>query len=67
MVEKKRKRPEEGSDSRIPVKKVAIERPSSTIKVSVIDSGDEWVPVLGEGSLSFCRHRSCGLLRSVFS
>ena len=58
MAEKKRKRPEERSDDRRPIKKVAIESPSQTIKVSVIDNGDEWVPVLGEGSLSlsFRRH-----------
>ena len=55
MAEKKRKRPEERSDDRRPNKKVAIESPSQTIKVSVIDNGDEWVPVLGEGSLSFSR------------
>ena len=56
MAEKKRKRPEARSDDRRPIKKVAIEDPSQTIKVSVIDNGDEWVPVLGEGSLSFRRH-----------
>ena len=56
MAEKKRKRLEERADDRRPTKKVAIESPSQTIKVSVIDNGDEWVPVLGEGSLSFHRH-----------
>lgn len=53
MAEKKRKRLEERSDDRRPTKKAAIESPSQTIKVSVIDNGDEWVPVLGEGTLSF--------------
>ena len=56
MVERKRKRLEEGSDIRRPVKKVAIQDISKTIKVSVIDNGGEWVPVLGEGSLISCRH-----------
>ena len=49
MSEKKRKRHEERPDGR-PSKKIAAERPSQNIKVSVIEDGDEWVPVLGECS-----------------
>ena len=56
MAEKKRKRLEEKPGDRRPNKKVAIESPSQAIKVSVIDNSDEWVPVLGEGGLSFRRH-----------
>ena len=55
MAEKKRKRDEETSAGRRPSKKVAIGSPSQQIKVSVIDDGNEWMPVLGERSLSFCR------------
>ena len=56
MAEKKRKRLEERSDDRRLNKKMAIESPLQTIKVSVIDNGDEWVPVLGKGSLNFRRN-----------
>ena len=55
MIENKRKRQEGEHEERPegrPSKKVAIESPSQTIKVSVIEDCDEWVPVLGE---SFCR------------
>ncbi len=47
MTEKKRKRHEEGPDGP-PSKRIATERPPHSIKVSVIEDGDEWVPVLGE-------------------
>lgn len=53
MSEKKRKRHEDRPDGR-PSKKIATERPSQTIKVSVIDDNDEWVPILGECNWSFC-------------
>ena len=49
MSEKKRKRHEEGPDGP-PSKKFAKESPSQNIKVSVIEDGDEWLPVLGECS-----------------
>ncbi len=49
MSEKKRKRHEERPDGR-PSKKSAREIPSQNIKVSMIEDGDEWVPVLGECS-----------------
>lgn len=55
MSEKKRKRHEErpdgpdGPDGRTS-KKIATETPSQNIKISVIEDGDEWVPVLGECS-----------------
>ncbi|CAD6563762.1 MAG: DNA-directed RNA polymerase I subunit rpa49 [Alectoria sarmentosa] len=45
MSEKKRKRHEEGLDGP-PSKKFAKESPSQNIKVSVIEDGDEWLPVL---------------------
>ena len=48
MAEKKRKRHEERSDDRRPSKKIAIESLSQNIKISVIDEGNEWIPVLGE-------------------
>lgn len=53
MPEKKRKRHEERPDGR-PSKKIATESPSRNIEVSVIEDGDEWVPVLGKGNKSFC-------------
>lgn len=49
MSDKKRKRQEEKVDGR-PSKKTATGNPSQTIEVSVIEAGDEWVPVLGECS-----------------
>lgn len=49
MSEKKRKRHEERPDGR-PSKEIARESPSQKIKVSVIEDGDEWMPVLGECS-----------------
>lgn len=51
MSEKKRKRYEEKSDGRAS-KKIASQGPSQNIKVSVIEDGDNWAPVLGECSLS---------------
>ena len=54
MSEKKRKRHDERLDGR-PSKKIATESPSRNIKVSVIEDGDEWVPVLGECQKSFRR------------
>ena len=50
MAEKKRKRYEERPDDRRPSKKVAIDALSQNVKVSVIEDGDDWVPVLGEHS-----------------
>ncbi len=49
-TEKKRKRHEEGHDGPDgpPSKRIATERPPHSIIVSVIEDGDEWVPVLGE-------------------
>ena len=52
MSEKKRKRNGERPEGR-PSEKIASEGPSQNIKVSVIEDGDDWVPVLGECSLSF--------------
>ncbi len=53
MPEKKRKRNEESHDGR-PNKKAAIESPAQTIKVSVIEDGEQWAPVLGTwNSLSY--------------
>lgn len=49
MSEKKRKRHEEMPDKRTS-KKIATVSPSQTIKVSVIEDRDEWVPILGECS-----------------
>ena len=51
MSEKKRKRYEEKPDGR-PSKKIASQAPSQNIKVSVIEDGDNWAPVLGACSLS---------------
>lgn len=47
MPEKKRKRQDEKHSGR-PSKKVALESQSDTVKVSVIEDGVEWAPVLGE-------------------
>lgn len=53
MPEKKRKRNEESHDGP-PNKKAAIESPAQTIKVSVIEDGEQWAPVLGTwNSLSY--------------
>lgn len=49
MPEKKRKRHEERHEERPdgrPSKKIATKSPSRNIEVSVIEDGDEWVPVL---------------------
>ncbi|KAK4693686.1 DNA-directed RNA polymerase I subunit RPA49, partial [Lecanoromycetidae sp. Uapishka_2] len=46
MSERKRKRHEERQDDR-PNKQAAIESLSQTIKVSVIEDGEQWVPILG--------------------
>ena len=51
MSEKKRKRHEERPDGGC-FKRIASENPCQNIKVSVIEDGDDWVPVLGECSLS---------------
>ena len=51
MSEKKRKRHEERPDGGS-FKRIASETLSQNIKVFVIEDGDDWVPVLGECSLS---------------
>lgn len=53
MSEKKRKRYEERPNGR-PSKRVATGSSSQNIKISLIEDGDEWVPVLGECDWSFC-------------
>lgn len=47
MTEKKRKRNEERLEGQ-PSKRIAIENPSQTIKVSTVEDGDGWAPVLGQ-------------------
>ena len=46
MSDKKRKRPGTVSNDR-PHKKVAIQSPAQNVKVSVIEDGDDSLPVLG--------------------
>lgn len=46
MSEKKRKR-QDGKYSDRPHKKTAIEGPPENVKVSIIEDGDQWTPILG--------------------
>ena len=47
MAEKKRKRGEERLEGQ-PSKRIAVEKPSQTIKVSTVEDSDGWAPVLGQ-------------------